>query len=479
MAPDSGKEVDSMPVLASFMVPHPPLIVPEVGRGGEKEVELTIRSYEKVADEIAKIRPETIVITSPHSILYGDYFHISPGKSAKGSFANFRAPSVKFFEEYDGDLVDKISEIAYHEDFPCGTLGEEDKDLDHGTMVPLWFIRNKYKEGKIVRIGLSGLPLTDHYKLGTIIARAVNALDRKVVFVASGDLSHKLQDYGPYGFAKEGPEYDERIMDVMGRAAFGELFDFDEAFCDKAAECGHRSFVIMAGAWDGKRVKATAYSHEDVTGVGYGICSFYPEDGDDEGKNADRKFLAIRLKEKEKEIEEQIASSDEYVRLARKTIETYIRTGEKIRPAEMDLPSELTERRAGAFVSIHKQGLLRGCIGTIGPTMKNLAQEIVTNAISASTRDPRFDPIRESELPWLEINVDVLGEAEDIDSIDQLDVKRYGVIVSTRDGRRGLLLPDLDGVDTPEEQVSIAMRKGGIQKHEKYFLQRFEVVRHI
>ncbi|MCR5273984.1 MAG: AmmeMemoRadiSam system protein A [Clostridiales bacterium] len=468
-----------MPVLASFMVPHPPLIVPEVGRGGEKEVELTIRSYEKVADEIAKIRPETIVITSPHSILYGDYFHISPGKSAKGSFANFRAPSVKFFEEYDGDLVDKISEIAYHEDFPCGTLGEEDKDLDHGTMVPLWFIRNKYKEGKIVRIGLSGLPLTDHYKLGTIIARAVNSLDRKVVFVASGDLSHKLQDYGPYGFAKEGPEYDERIMDVMGRAAFGELFDFDEAFCDKAAECGHRSFVIMAGAWDGKRVKATAYSHEDVTGVGYGICSFYPEDGDDEGKNADRKFLAIRLKEKEKEIEEQIASSDEYVRLARKTIETYIRTGEKIRPAEMDLPSELTERRAGAFVSIHKQGLLRGCIGTIGPTMKNLAQEIVTNAISASTRDPRFDPIRESELPWLEINVDVLGEAEDIDSIGQLDVKRYGVIVSTRDGRRGLLLPDLDGVDTPEEQVSIAMRKGGIQKHEKYFLQRFEVVRHI
>ena len=468
-----------MPVLASFMVPHPPLIVPEVGRGGEKEVELTIRSYEKVADEIAKIRPETIVITSPHSILYGDYFHISPGKSAKGSFANFRAPSVKFFEEYDEDLVDKISEIAYHEDFPCGTLGEEDKDLDHGTMVPLWFIRNKYKEGKIVRIGLSGLPLTDHYKLGTIITRAVNALDRKVVFVASGDLSHKLQDYGPYGFAKEGPEYDERIMDVMGRAAFGELFDFDEAFCDKAAECGHRSFVIMAGAWDGKRVKATAYSHEDVTGVGYGICSFYPEDGDDEGKNADRKFLAIRLKEKEKEIEEQIASSDEYVRLARKTIETYIRTGEKIRPAEMDLPSELTERRAGAFVSIHKQGLLRGCIGTIGPTMKNLAQEIVTNAISASTRDPRFDPIRESELPWLEINVDVLGEAEDIDSIGQLDVKRYGVIVSTRDGRRGLLLPDLDGVDTPEEQVSIAMRKGGIQKHEKYFLQRFEVVRHI
>lgn len=483
-----------MSILASFMVPHPPLIVPAVGRGGEKQVEKTIRSYEKAAEEIAALSPETIIITSPHSVIYSDYFHISPGKHAKGSFANFRAPEVKFSEDYDEDLVDKISEIAYHEGFPCGTLGQEEKDLDHGTMVPLWFIRNKYKGGKIVRIGLSGLPLTDHYTLGTIISRAVNALGRKAVIVASGDLSHKLQDYGPYGFSPEGPKYDERIMDVMGRAAFGELFDFDEAFCDKAAECGHRSFVIMAGAWDGRSVRATTFSHEDVTGVGYGICSFYPETAEtagkgnsdagdasavEEGLDPERKFLAIRLKQKEKEIEEQIRSSDEYVRLARKTIDTYIRTGERIDPKKMDLPEDLTGRRAGAFVSIHKQGMLRGCIGTIGPTMKNLAQEIVTNAISASTRDPRFDPITERELPWLEINVDVLGEPEDIDSMDQLDVKRYGVIVSTADGRRGLLLPDLDGVDTPEEQVLIAMRKGGIQKHEKYFLKRFEVVRHV
>ncbi len=465
-----------MPVLASFMVPHPPLIVPKVGRGGEKQVEKTIRSYERVAEEIASLSPETIIITSPHATLYADYFHISPGKHAKGSFAGFRAPGVKFSEDYDEELVDKISEIAYSEDFPCGTLGEEEPELDHGTMVPLWFIRNKYKGGKIVRIGLSGLPLTDHYKLGTILSQAIDALGRKTVIVGSGDLSHKLQDYGPYGFAKEGPQYDERIMDVMGRGAFGELFGFDEAFCDKAAECGHRSFVIMAGAWDGKKVRVEKLSHEDVTGVGYGICTFYP-DGDE--KDPERRFLEIHLKEKEKEIQEQIASSDAYVRLARKTIDTYIRTGEIIKPEEIDLPEDLTGQRAGAFVSIHKQGKLRGCIGTIGPTEKNLAREIVRNAISASTRDPRFDPIREDELPWLEINVDVLGEPEDIDSEDQLDVKRYGVIVSTRDGRRGLLLPDLDGVDTPEEQVSIAMHKGGIQPHENYFLQRFEVVRHI
>lgn len=475
-----------MSVIASFMVPHPPMIVPSVGRGSEKQVLETTRAYEQVADEIASLSPETIIFTSPHATLYADYFHISPGTKAKGSFSYFRAPDVKFSETYDEELVDKISEIAYHEGFPAGTMGEQEKDLDHGTMVPLWFIRNKYKEGKIIRIGLSGHPLTDHYKFGTMIARAVNALDRKVVLVASGDLSHKLQDYGPYGFAPEGPKYDERIMDVMGRGAFGELFDFDEAFCDKAAECGHRSFVIMAGAWDGKNVEAKALSHQDVTGVGYGICTFYPKA--DEAVVPERQFLKLYLSEKERVLAEKRASSDAYVRLARLSLESYIRNGKKLhvkdaleelRKDGTEVPEALENTRAGAFVSIHKQGMLRGCIGTIAPTASSLAQEIINNAISASTRDPRFDPILEPELSWLEINVDVLGEAEPIDSKEQLDVKRYGVIVSTRDGRRGLLLPDLDGVDTVDEQVSIAMRKGGIQAHEKYSLQRFEVVRHV
>ena len=142
-----------------------------------------------------------------------------------------------------------------------------------------------------------------------------------------------------------------------------------------------------------------------------------------------------------------------------------------------DLPEDLTERRAGAFVSIHKQGQLRGCIGTIAPTQDSLAREILWNAVSACSRDPRFDPIRPDELNRLEISVDVLGEPEDIASEEELDVKRYGVIVS-RGFRRGLLLPDLEGVDTAAQQVEIARRKAGIGPKEKVKLQRFEVVRH-
>ena len=166
---------------------------------------------------------------------------------------------------------------------------------------------------------------------------------------------------------------------------------------------------------------------------------------------------------------------DEYVALAKKTIEEYVRNRTKIDASEAT--EEIRGRRAGAFVSIHKEGALRGCIGTIAPAYPNLAEEIISNGIAASTRDPRFNAITEDELPLLEINVDVLSEAEQIDSMEALDVKRYGVIVENG-MRRGVLLPDLEGVDTPEEQVSIAMQKAGIYPGEPIDLYRFEVVRH-
>ena len=460
-----------MSVLAGFMVPHPPMIVPAVGRGSEKQVLETIRAYERAAAEIAALCPDTLIITSPHSVMYADYFHISPGSEAKGSFRQFRAPEVKFAERYNTELVDRICALAQAETLPAGTLGERDPALDHGTMGPLWFIRRQYAGGKLVRIGLSGLPLTEHYRLGRLIARAVEELGRRAVLIASGDLSHKLQSYGPYGFAEEGPEYDRRIMDVCGRAAFGELFEFDESFCEKAAECGHRSFVILAGAFDGLRVRAEALSHQDRTGVGYGICTFYPE-----GPDPERQFLKSYQEKTERECRERAEKSDAYVRLARAAVEAWVLRRERL-PLPEGLPAEMLTRRAGAFVSLHAHGRLRGCIGTIQATRQNVAEEILQNAVSACSRDPRFPPVRPEELNSLELSVDVLGDLEPVESPAQLDVKRYGVVVS-RGFKRGLLLPNLDGVDSVEDQIRIARQKGGIGESEPYKLERFEVVRH-
>lgn len=461
-----------MPIVAAYMVPHPPMIVPQVGRGSEKQITKTIRAYEAVAAGIAGIRPETIIVTSPHAVLYADYFHISPGEEATGDFGRFRAPEVHFAEKYDTELVKAICALAKEKDFPAGTLGERDRRLDHGTMVPLYFIEQQYTGFRLVRVGLSGLSNAEHYEFGQIIRQAVEQTGRKAVLIASGDLSHKLQEYGPYGFAEEGPEYDRRIMDAAGRAAFGEMLTFEESFLDKAAECGHRSFLIMAGALDGMDVEAKVYTHEDVTGVGYGICFFRPTE-----PNGERRFLERYRAEQEEKLRQRREREDPYVRLARETVESWVL--DRKTPGVPDwATAEMKQNRAGVFVSIHKDGKLRGCIGTFLPTRECIAKEIISNAVSASTRDPRFDPIGPEELKWLEINVDVLSTPEPIGGKEELDVKRYGVIVSSG-SRRGLLLPDLDGVDTVDEQVDIARRKAGIREQDPITLERFEVVRHV
>ncbi len=236
-------------------------------------------------------------------------------------------------------------------------------------------------------------------------------------------------------------------------------------------ECGHRSFTIMAGALDKQKVEAELLSYEGVFGVGYGICS-YTVCGSDAGRNFKEQFEA----QERAKIAKLRAQEDAYVQLARTTIETYVRTG-KIIAVPDNLPKEMYSQKAGVFVSIKENGSLRGCIGTICAVRTCVAEEIIENAISAASRDPRFQPIRQEELDELVISVDVLGDTEEIDSPDKLDVSRYGVIV-TKGHKRGLLLPNLDGVDTVEEQIAIAKRKAGIGDNEEIALERFEVIRH-
>lgn len=460
-----------MAVSAAFMVPHPPIIVPDIGRGEEKKIQKTIDAYQTAARRIGSLKPETIVLVSPHQVLYSDYFHISPGIGASGDFAQFHAPQVQIEVQYDTEFVEQLCKMAYAADFPAGTEGERDRRLDHGTMVPLYFVNQYVTDYRLVRIGLSGLSLKKHYQLGQYIQEAAELLGRTTVLVASGDLSHRLKADGPYGYREEGPEYDSRIMDVMGKAAFGELFGFSEDFCEKAGECGHRSFAIMAGALDRMKVEAEVLSYEGIFGVGYGVCS-YVVCGSDAGRNFKEQF-----EEKERvEVARQRTREDAYVQLARNSIEGYVRTGAKIAVPD-GLPQELYSKKAGVFVSIKENGSLRGCIGTIHAAQASVAEEIIENAISAACRDPRFLPVRQEELDELVISVDVLGDTEAIDAPDKLDVRRYGVIV-TKGRRRGLLLPNLDGIDTVEEQIAVARRKAGIGEEEDVALERFEVIRH-
>ena len=461
-----------MAILAAMAVPHPPLIVPEVGHGAEQQIAPTIAAYQRVMERAAALRPDTVVILSPHTVMYADYFHVSPGAGASGSFAAFRAPQVQVATAYDSGFCEALVKRCREEDFPAGTLGEKNAELDHGTMIPLYFLQQHLRGVPVVRIGLSGLPARAHYRLGQHIAAVAEELGRRVLIIASGDLSHKLKADGPYGFASEGPVFDARMQAVFRSGDFLRLLLTPADLVSGAAECGLRSFWIMAGTLDGRQVKSELLSYQGPFGVGYGVGWFLP------GGLDDSRDIGVQLARCEAEAMRAIRDrEDSLVKLARLSLETFVRT-HQLAVIPEDMRKSFADKRRGAFVSLKKDGQLRGCIGTIQPVRQDLAEEILYNAVSAGTRDPRFSPVTPEELAQLVYDVDVLTEPEPIDSPDQLDVKRYGVIVQCGD-RRGLLLPDLPGVDSVEEQISIARRKGSIGEQEPYQLWRFEVERHV
>ena len=460
-----------MPIIKAYTLPHPPLAIPAVGRGQEKKISKTLEAMDEVAKEIAQLAPETIIYITPHSVLYADHFHISPNSEAKGDLARFNNPDIKFETRYDEELADEISRVAEKNGISAGTQGERDASLDHGVTVPMWYINNRYTGYKSVRISQSGMSPAEHYLLGQIIAKAVDLLDKKTVVIASSDLSHKLQNEGPYGFSPEGPKFDSLFTEALAKGDFLSLLKIPDELREKAAECGYNSLVILAGCFDRLDVEAKLLSYEGPFGVGYAVASFLPQ-----GENEERNILELYLDDAATAAEERKNAEDSHQTLARQSLEHIIKTGNKL-PVPNDLQDDLLNQRAGVFVSIHKNGKLRGCIGTIAPTTPSVAEEIIQNAISAGLSDDRFGPVNAEELPFLVYKVDVLSAPESIPDSSLLDVKRYGVIV-TSGFKRGLLLPNLDGIDTVEEQISIARQKAGISPGEVISLERFEVIRH-
>lgn len=461
-----------MPMLGAVVAPHPPVLLPEVGRGRQRELAATHQALEQAAKAVSAWEPDVLVVASPHTVLYGDYFHIAPGAGAAGDMAAFGAPGLRLEADYDQPLREELVRRARAEGLTAGIQGQRDPALDHGVFIPLYYLRRAGVRCPILRLGLSGFSPLDHYRLGRCVAQAVEALGRRAVFVASGDLSHKLKEDGPYGFSPRGPEFDQAVTAALAAGDFAGLLTLDPALCTQAAECGLRAFQMMAGALDGLAVDARLLSHEGPFGVGYAVALFQAA-----GPDPSRRFAQGCRRRQDERLAARRAGEDAWVRLARLALETFVTTGAPLAQLPDDLPAELTGTAAGAFVSLHRDGQLRGCIGTILPAAENLAWEIAQNAVSAGCQDPRFSPVRAGELDQLEYSVDVLSAPERVSSPGQLDPRRYGVIVSCG-GRRGLLLPDLDGVDTVEQQLAIARQKGGIRAGEPYAIQRFEVVRH-
>lgn len=453
-------------IVLGLVAPHPPLLIPEIGKGHLERVQATVRGMEEAAARVREAGVDTVVVISPHGAVFRDAVAVSLDPQPAGDFRGFGARASYRFAG-DVPLAKAILEALTREGIEAVGLDEAlaeqyglPRELDHGTLVPLHFLQKAGVQAPVVPVGMSLLPPVDLLRVGEAIRAAAEAAGRRIALVASGDLSHRLTPDAPAGYDPRGQQFDRRLVDLLRRGDVQAIAALDDDLREAAGECGYRSFLMMLGAMGAPHVRTEILSYEGPFGVGYCVALVHP--------------AGERAEERPKE-EPAVGAPDPLVALARSTIEAYVRDGTVLAPPD-PLPPEL-QRQAAVFVTLHKFGELRGCIGSTAPTEPDLARQIIRYAIYAATEDPRFPPVEEAELEDLEVSVDVLTPPEPIRGPEELDPKVYGVVVR-RGGRSGLLLPDLEGVDTVEEQLAIARRKAGIGPEEPVELSRFRVVRH-
>jgi AmmeMemoRadiSam system protein A/AmmeMemoRadiSam system protein B len=450
-------------VVFAGIAPHPPIMVPEVGGDAITEVQRSIAAMAEFTRRIIDTGAQTVVLISPHAPLEPRSFVAYHSTMLRGDFANFRAPDTLVEFPLDTELLDAIATTAAEEEFTITKLDER-YQLDHGSAVPLYFLDRNGWFGNVVALGYSFLGNHEHLQFGASIKRAADRSSRRIAFVASGDLSHRLKPDAPAGFNPVARLFDEEVVKAIEENAPERIAEIDQDLRRLAGECGYRSMLVALGVIETLPRACEVLNYEGPFGVGYLVAQL-------------TKIEASERSDKESgKAEVSLDDAQDLPKLARRAIETFVRTGKH---PEVNETSPLSRVRAACFVSIKtKAGDLRGCIGTVEPSKQSLAEELVVNAINAATRDPRFSPVTPDELPDLSYSVDVLAPPE-ATSFEDLDPSIYGVIVEDDSGfARGLLLPDIEGVDTVEKQVEIASRKAGIAPGQPVKLSRFKVERY-
>jgi AmmeMemoRadiSam system protein A/AmmeMemoRadiSam system protein B len=446
-------------VVLAGLAPHPPIIIPEIGRGEEQLGISTVRAMDELGKEFTQSGLDTLVIITPHGPVFGDALSMPAVRELQGDFGQFGARMVGAKVEIDLALVEAIGKRSRNADIQVVELDKRlyswyrlKPRLDHGVLVPLYYLRKHGFDAALVIVNIGFLPYLDLYRFGKIVTEAADELGRKIGVLASGDLSHRLKPDAPAGYNPRGREFDELLMSKLKSFAVEDVLSMPGDLIADAGECGLRPIALMLGTLDQTLVEPRVLSYEGPWGVGYGVALFRPV-----GKSKTREPDIVKQKQALMARRRQEGSFP--VRLARAAVEHYVKTG-KTPAVKEEVPPEFTYK-AGVFVSIYKEGNLRGCIGTTEPTTGSIVDEIIQNAVSAATDDPRFLPVTQDELDMLEYSVDILSAPEVVEDLGELDPKKYGVIC-VKGNRRGLLLPDLPGIDTVEEQLAIAKRKAGI-----------------
>ncbi|MDI9370444.1 MAG: AmmeMemoRadiSam system protein A [Synergistaceae bacterium] len=422
--------------------PHPPIIIPQVGGGREQEASDTIEGMKKLSELTGRNAPDNLLVLSPHADFAGG-LTLSLAERYSGDFSRFMAPSVRL--SYDGapEEGEQMADFL-NDDFHIVARRYGECPLDHGSLVPLFFLKGS---PRLVVANPIGLSPAEAFSLGQALAETRPGGSWGLL--ASGDLSHRVIPGAPAGYSPFGEKFDGMIVEAFENNDPGDLLSLGMREIGEAGECGLRSALVFLGLGANRSIRNLSY--EAPFGVGYATA---------------------------------FASLHAAPSLARTVIEEGVRFGRK---NALDAASKFAsfpelKEEAACFVTLKTHsdadvdGSLRGCIGTILPSCATLLEEIAENALSAATRDPRFPPVRVEELDSISVSVDILSRPERVAGTESLDPGIFGVVVE-KDGLRGVLLPNLDGVDRVEQQLSIAAQKAGIHSLDDARISRFSVHR--
>ncbi len=435
------------PIALAVLMPHAPVLVEPVGGRRVREVAGTVSAMRKVARRALEANPTAIVLISPHSPRKHGQFGLWSGPVLEGSFDQFGAPetvvrlpnAVELSQEIAARITERHQAIW---EIPS-------RPLDHGALVPLWFLSEAGWDGPTVVISLNYPHEGGLYELGGAIADAALARQERIVVIASGDMSHALQPGAPCGFHPRAQEFDNQFIELLQAGRFPETGELDSELQELACEDVVDSTLIAGASAGWKSDGHEVLNYEGPFGVGYGVAVLF-----------DAHMLP------------PADSGGSLPRIARQSIESSFR-GQNTAPKA---PAQgYLAQRHGVFVTLHhRDGSLRGCVGTLHPKSNSVVEETWRMAREAAFSDGRFSPVKSKELADLRFEVSVIRDMEPVDSPEDLDPARYGILLTTPDGRRATLLPGIPEITSVEEQIRIARRKGHFGADESIRIQRFQ-----
>ena len=259
-------------LLMAALLPHPPIVIPEIGKDEVLKVKNTFDSLEKLSKDVVEANPDTIIIVTPHSILNPYYFSVYYDIELNAGFSNFGAPNTQFSFNNDIEFVDKL-ECNIRDSFKRLNKLPDNILLDHGSGVPLYFLNKAGYKGKIAVINYTALSSENHILFGSLIAKTLAQTDKKYVFIASGDLCHRLAPNAPAGFNPQGKNFDELICNSIQNGDYDAIINMPSALREEAAECAYNSLMTAFGVLNKKPLNNRILSYEAPFGVGYLVAT--------------------------------------------------------------------------------------------------------------------------------------------------------------------------------------------------------------